>query len=733
MHSEQGSPKPRGAWVFELLLIALWALWVGRAFLNFDATLWPSGREVGMVIRTHYIWTLLPRCGTCMLWNGFVNGGAPAFAELHGAVLYPLVPLFTLLWGVINGTKLLLLASLVLAGWAQWWLARVMGLGRLARLWTAAMAVVGGHLAGRLEHGVVGLVLATAACSLVIPPALDWVKTGRRRSALLLGLTLALALLAGQAYMQLTLLVGVFPAFALYVFDPHCPRRRLGKGFIFTLGLALLLSGVFWAPLLHFLPNFSKDVDPDFVAIQPLEYLPLNLVIRSVDFYTTSTLGRLPYPYLYTNYIGWIPVLLALAALILAPRAERRQLYWLLLAIALVYLCASATLLRPLETLFPAFVQSFRYLSVGSGLAVPLLLALAGWGLTLLLQHLQARFPFWLMFWRRSRPLNGWALVTLPVLLYALGLAYTFGQNWLQTLKVPPEVSQVLDQLRTESAEWVTPPFGEHFWTPPALESGLKLTYVVSPWRWKGRSYPDPYLKAERQSGFFYAPDTSAALEGITIVEDPAQAYASVLTPAGVAACQATALGGQIDVTCNTEAAGVLTVKEHQWDGWYAWLNGKPVALDRDSEWLSVSAPPGQNCFQFRYRPWDVWLGLLGTCVGGGLTAYLWRRPVRDSALLLRLDAWTDGVWVFVRRQRACLGTALRGVSLYDERRLLRVALGVNGMALLAFGVLFILSLQRGSSKSDFVLQFMRAAFVLSALVGGVEFWSARARQRRRP
>ena len=65
-----------------MILIALWAAWVGREYLNFDPTIWPAGRELGLVIRTHYIWTLLPRCGDCILWNGFFNGGGPAFAEL---------------------------------------------------------------------------------------------------------------------------------------------------------------------------------------------------------------------------------------------------------------------------------------------------------------------------------------------------------------------------------------------------------------------------------------------------------------------------------------------------------------------------------------------------------------------------------------------------------------------------------------------------------------------------
>jgi hypothetical protein len=106
--------------LLEILALLLWTLWVGKAYLNFDTNLWPLGREFAMTVRTHFIWTTLFQCGAGMFWNGSVQGGAPAFAELQGSVLHPFVILSTLIAGVINGSKLVLLASLFTAGLAQW-------------------------------------------------------------------------------------------------------------------------------------------------------------------------------------------------------------------------------------------------------------------------------------------------------------------------------------------------------------------------------------------------------------------------------------------------------------------------------------------------------------------------------------------------------------------------------------------------------------------------------------
>ena len=116
-------------------------------------------------MQSHFPWTALPKCGLCALWNGWVNGGSPTLADVYGAVAHPLAIGSVISFGLVNGAKFMLLASLILAGFAQWWLAKVMRLSWLPRLWVAGMAVVGGHIAGRLQLGLVIFVFSTASIS----------------------------------------------------------------------------------------------------------------------------------------------------------------------------------------------------------------------------------------------------------------------------------------------------------------------------------------------------------------------------------------------------------------------------------------------------------------------------------------------------------------------------------------------------------------------------------------
>ncbi len=628
--SDAKKPAASFAVIAELLVIGLWAVWVGRDYLNFDPAVWPAGNELGLVIRTHYIWTLLPRCGDCILWNGFFNGGSPAFAELQGAVLHPLVIVTTLLWGLVNGTKMLLVASLIMAGWAQLWLARVIGSGRIARLWSAAMAVVGGHLAARMENGAVGLVLSTAACSLVIPPALELAMTGRRKAAVLTAITLTLALLSGQGYMQLGLLFSVFPVLMATSFFSKHPRRGWAvKGFVASGCLTFLMSAVLWSPVVFTMRSFVKDVDPTLSSLQPLEYLPLNLVIRDIPYYYTRLLGRLPYPYLYANYIGWIPVILALLALGFASDSTQRRSSWTLAGAAgCVCLWASGIPLKLILQLAPKLVIGIRYPTFSSGLAVPLILALAGAGL----DQLFARFKAWASHLLPSptsmKLVNPLLLALALPLLGSLHSAYTFGRTWLTTIPAAPDIYKTVEALRTPTAQWIAFPHNEHAWAIPALEAGIKATNVFSPWHWKGQTLPEPYLEYTEDG------ETSAVVRRN-------YPYAYVDTTTREIPCEATALGGHIDVTCNASSPGTLIVHENLWSGWYARRDGTSVDLINDT-WLQVYAPAGEHHYTFRYNPLYVYLGLAITVSGCAWATILWKNRIAALPLIAQMNQYVD-------------------------------------------------------------------------------------------
>ena len=112
---------------------------------------------------------------------------------------------------------------------------------------------------------------------------------------------------------------------------------------------------------------------------------------------------------------------------------------------------------------------------------------------------------------------------------------------------------------------------------------------------------------------------------GIYLVSHPENSYAYINTGEQKIPCQATALGGNIDIECTSDTAGKLIVTENSWDGWQANRDGTPIPLE-DSRWLTVDAPAGTYRYEFRYRPWDVTLGFLLTLVGIVLCAWWWFR-----------------------------------------------------------------------------------------------------------
>ena len=137
----------------ELLPLIVLTFFMAAPYLNFQPDYFPNGYEYYTVTVTHYVWNLFPKCGTCVFWNGLLNGGMPAFAEILGAVLHPLVIFTTLIWGVINGSKIIIIVSMLMSGISMWWFAKELEVRRLSRIWISLFGVVGGYLIGRLESG----------------------------------------------------------------------------------------------------------------------------------------------------------------------------------------------------------------------------------------------------------------------------------------------------------------------------------------------------------------------------------------------------------------------------------------------------------------------------------------------------------------------------------------------------------------------------------------------------
>ena len=611
----------------ELLVIGLWAAWISRALLNFDPRLWPIGREFGIDIYAFHFWDLVQACGLCSLWNGMLNGGSPFLADPFTGHLHPLPGLATLAAGVVNGAKITVVVSLFLAGVGQWWIARLIGLSRWSRVWTALVATSGAHLAGRFELGSVADPLSAAAATLALAGSLDLALNRNRKAALRLAALLGLALVAGHGYYQIALLAWS-PWILVLILKPDHRPDRVWREFLLAGALAVFLAAFFLVPFAHFWPAAAKSTDLAFESSQPLEYIPLNLVVHDWDFYATAVLGKTPYPYLHPLFIGWAAVVLAVFGLAKGRREDRRLLLCLSLGALWMMWLASGVPFRWVAGVFPT-LAALRHVAHLAGMAIPAILGLAGYGLDRVLQLPWPRITLDL-----GRRESGAAtsvslawLLAIP-LLASLRTADRFDQSFLVT-DDRTGVYQGIETLGTPSLEWVSVPFGEHYWIEPALAAGFKLTHVATPWWWESVESPGPLLEATRESrGAEIA--VCCQMNEVPVYHYPANEYATVETADGVVACTAQGRGGDIRVTC-PRGAGRLVLREHAWSGWTGKVNGRGIPLE-PGPWLSVAVPTGPVEARFRYLPLDALVGVLLSVSGIILLMTLWIRASRPPA-----------------------------------------------------------------------------------------------------
>lgn len=469
----------------EMLPLIFLTSFMTAPYLDFRPFYCPVGYEYHLVTVSHYAWDYIFECGSCMLWNGTTNGGMPAFAELHGAILHPLVIITTLIWGVINGTKVLLFLSLIVSGISMWWFARELDVSRLSRIWISLFGVVGGHIIGRLEAGNIILVLSTSFACLLFPMVLRLNKNPTYGRVAGLAFIMALTWLSGQGYIQLGVLVGWFPAFLWLLFERGKKYQRKWMAFGGALIISLLICAILLLPALHFSGSTEKYTMGDFKNLQPMRYVPLNFVINDHELFRQQYLGMDTFPYARINFVGWLPIILAvIAGYFVLQKKEKRLFFAIYAAIFLILIVASRDIYPVLKEYLP-IVNRLRAFSVATSLMVPPLLAMAAWGLDRLFE---LKWPRMVFHDGDDNPNPSsfslkW-LILLPMMLLSFQQLIPFAKNYINLIKV--EVPQNdLDFVRLDDTQWVNPASDE--WFPILMSEKRKLIMGDRSFMMKGR------------------------------------------------------------------------------------------------------------------------------------------------------------------------------------------------------------------------------------------------------
>ncbi len=615
---------------YELPLIALWALWVGRIYLNLDRNMVPGvgNDDFLLSIYPYFPFVRILQCGDCFLWNGLLNGGSPTLGDSIGALLHPVMAAIMLIFGVTNGIKVAMLASLIMGGWSVWWLAKVLNLKPVTRLWASALAVVGGHLAGPLYSGDVGIIFSTAAASLTIAPAVALGLYGRRRDAILLGLMLAQAIFAGQGYLQLALFTCVVPALLIFGVNRYLQVTKLWKEIALALIISILVTGIVLIPWLTFGSQLIRPTEPR--SDQPLEYMPMNLLVRDMNFFVSDVLEKIAAPNLYVMYIGWIPVLLAIAAWRTTPHGKLRLYLFFVISIVLIFFLGSGAPLRWAKDWLPGYLRDIRNPNFGVGLAVTLILGLAAVGLD---QILNLKWPVVSIYntTTKKNQLIDFRWLLAPVLIWSITSVYQFNEQFRYLHPWDKGLVRSAESVPADSTQWVRPIYGNWTFVAAAIRDNVKITDAFRIWEMVDRSHPPMRIDSGNDPEMINDPNYLKTVEGVSFVLHPENFYASIDTGTEQIPCKASADGGHVQVTCDTPKAGELTVYENAIQGWRVWRDGKSVPLV-GSQWLEVSAPAGKHTYTFRYWPTDAIFGFFLSLTGLGLAYWLWKQPQPDPA-----------------------------------------------------------------------------------------------------
>src|SRR5688500_14341319 len=146
-----------------LLIILIAYFYSGELLLNFDATkLQQTGEHNESATLPLLAEIGLWRYGEIPLWNPYMLTGFPHVGDFVNHFWNPISTIPIILWGGINGMKVSIFLTFIIAGLGQWVFAYAIGLRRTFRLWSSILFMISGGLALLWRVGWYELLLGAA-------------------------------------------------------------------------------------------------------------------------------------------------------------------------------------------------------------------------------------------------------------------------------------------------------------------------------------------------------------------------------------------------------------------------------------------------------------------------------------------------------------------------------------------------------------------------------------------
>lgn len=322
-------------WLFIILLAYFYS---GSTLLNFDATkLQQTGEHNESATLPLLAEIGLWRYGEIPLWNPYMLAGFPHVGDFVNHFWNPVSTIPILLWGGINGMKVSIFLSFIIAGLGQWMFAHVIGLRPVFRLWSAVLFMLSGGLALLWRVGWYELLVGAAWFPWCF--AFYWraLQQHSLKFIFLTAIAIFLVISTGGGYYPVYLLVSlvVLTCVALIRVSSGERLNRIRTAASIAV-VSAALSAVVILPYLHGFRYTVRDAAPDTFQhfSQPIHYGLINYIVHTPDWFRANILGTASGWNWF--YIGWLPI----AALAFIPLAVSRstRLRWRMLTSGLLFL-----------------------------------------------------------------------------------------------------------------------------------------------------------------------------------------------------------------------------------------------------------------------------------------------------------------------------------------------------------------------------------------------------------